>query len=63
MIYYKHGERHRSRHGADREILGGMQKMSEKEIRRMLEALYIEAMSCKSKAQILALIWDVIAAL
>ena len=37
--------------------------MEEEEIRRMLAALYVEAGKCKSKAQILALIWDVITSL
>lgn len=37
--------------------------MEEEGIRRMLAALYVEADKCKSKSQILALIWDVIASL
>lgn len=37
--------------------------MEEEETRRMLTALYAEASKCKSKAQILALIWEVITSL
>ena len=62
VIYYKHGERHRSQHGADRGRWSEVD-MEEEEIRRMLAALYVEADKCKSKFQILALIWDVIASL
>ena len=37
--------------------------MEEEEIRRTLATLYAEASKCKSKAQILALIWDIITSL
>lgn len=37
--------------------------MEEEEVRRMLATLYAEASKCKNKAQILALIWDVITSL